>query len=413
MASEFRIDSPVIGTGELVARCGETLRPARPAPPRTGETVGVTFSGGGFRATLAGLGVIRYLADAGLLGNLRYASSVSGGSVANGLLAAHWPTLRSAGFTTAAVDELVVEPAVSRISSRSLKLRLLENVWRAVGPRTRTDVLADQLDRWFFAGRLLEGLDPEVRFVLSAANLTTGVRFTFERDVVGDYVTGLAPTAGTGLRLAQAAAASAAVPGAFAPWVVRGVTFPCPQGRPPTLLDGGVYDNTGLEVLDSDRYRAVFTLTMNAGGLLRPGAYGRVPLVRELARANALLYRQSTGLRTRWMVERFERALGLGPDAPLPEGARRGVLVGLSTTFDDAAEGALADWQRAFPPHRSWGGRDLAFVPTVFDRLDVGLCRSLVYRGWWLVGAAIAAYHPGLAPRPATLHPPVHPQEGR
>jgi NTE family protein len=379
------------------------LRPAVPSAA-PGLTVGATFSGGGFRATLAALGAVRCLADVGLLGSLRYASSVSGGSIANGLLARAWPQLRTAGFTSAAVDELLLDPVVGRLSSRSLKWSLISNVWRTVGTTTRTDVLADQLDDWFFDGALLEHLDAEVRWVVNAANLVTGVRFGFERDVLGDYVSGLSPTAGTGLRLAQAVAASAAVPGTFAPWQVDGVRLPCAEDAP-VLLDGGVYDNTGTEAFDSERYRDVFLVVMNAGGLLRPGPYGRVPLVRDLARANSLLYRQSTTLRTRQLVERFRAGERVPAGEALPEGARRGVLVALATTIS-ADSAALAAWRAAFPEERSWEGRDLALVPTVFDKLPASLCRRLVYRGWWLTGAALSAYHPERVPDPASLAAP-------
>ena len=406
MASDVGpLDSPALGAGETIRPCGDDLRPADPTPPADGPAFGLTLSGGGFRATLAALGAIRYLADAGFLASLRYSSSVSGGSIANGLLAKQWPELRSRGFTGAAVDEALVDPFVKRISSRSLKMALILKVWQTIGPRTRTEVLAARMDEWFFGGTLLEELDPEVRWVVNAANLMTGVRFAFERDVVGDYVTGLAPTSGTGLRLANAAAASAAVPGSFAPWTVKGIRFPCAT-QEPHLLDGGVYDNTGLEAFDSDRYRNVFLMTMNAGGLLRPGAYGRVPLVRDLARANSLLYRQSTALRTRTVVDRFRAAQRLGPGDPLPEGARRGVLVALATSFPPEESDGLRAWRAAFAEERSWDGRDLALVPTVFDKLPAGLCRRLVYRGWWLMGAATAHYHPAMAPDPAALTAP-------
>lgn len=369
----------------------------------------MTLSGGGFRATFAGLGTLRYLADAGLLSSVRYASSVSGGSITNGLLACHWGALRERGFALEAVDELLVEPVVKRVSKRSLKGALIRRVWRTVGSKTRTDLLGEQMDNWFFDGRLLEDLDPEVRFVINAANIVTGVRFTFERDVVGDYVVGLASTTGTGLRVAQAAAASAAVPGAFAAWPVRNIRFPCAE-REPVLLDGGVYDNTGLEVLDGDDYAGVFTVTMNAGGLLRPGGYGKIPLIRDLSRANSLLYRQSTALRTRMMVAAFQRADQLASGAEPAKGARRGALVALASVFRDD-RGALPAWRAAFEEARTWEGKDLAYVPTVFDKLDEALCRRIVYRGWWLTGAAMAAYHPDMAPPPEQLRPPPLPPD--
>jgi NTE family protein len=60
------------------------------------------------------------LADAGLLGSVRYSSSVSGGSIANGLLARHYPELEAASFTGEAFDRVVLEPFVARITSDSL-----------------------------------------------------------------------------------------------------------------------------------------------------------------------------------------------------------------------------------------------------------------------------------------------------
>ena len=397
------VDSPAIGTGLTQAPCGDLTRPA--SPPDCSDPLAVTLSGGGFRATLAGLGALRLVADSGRLGDLRYLSSVSGGSITNAVTALAWPRLRDRGFTAAAFDELVIDPVVRQISRRSLKLALVRGLWRTVGRSTRTDLLARRLDEWFLQDAELEHLDPGVRWIVSAANMISGVRFGFERDLVGDYTIGLCPTTGTGLRLSLAVAASAAVPGTFAPVVLDRLHFPCATD-PPALLDGGVYDNSGLEALDSDQYRDVFLMTMNAGGLLRAGPYGRVPLVRDLARANSLLYRQSTALRTRDMVERFRRGRELPPGTPLPRGARRGVLVGLATQFPAERPETLVAWCAAHPEHRAFDGRDLALVPTVFDELDERLCRALVYRGWWLMGAALACYHPERLPT-VDLSPPT------
>ena len=352
-------------------------------------------------------GVVRYLADAGRLGNLRYASSVSGGSVANGMLAIAWPTLRRAGFSAAAVDQAVIEPLASRVTSGSLKNKLLRNVWRTVGSKNRTDVLAWAFDDWFYQERELEALDPECRWIFNAANLTTGVRFAFERDVLGDYVTGLTPTQGTGLRVSQAVAASAAVPGAFAPMKLNGLPFPCAQRGTPVLLDGGAYDNTGLEAIDSERYRDVFTISLNAGGVFVTGGYGRIPLVRELSRSNSLLYRQSTALRTRWMVDRFQAWERTPPGQTPPPSARRGVLFALASTISsDGASQEHLDFVAAHPEHRTHDGEDLAFVPTAFDKLSRALVDRLIYRGWWLTGACLSRWQPRLAPLPAGAKPP-------
>ncbi|HVE20134.1 MAG TPA: patatin-like phospholipase family protein, partial [Ilumatobacteraceae bacterium] len=242
------LESPALGASfsSLISPCGDTLRPAEP-PPAAGVRIGVTLSGGGFRATFAGLGVARFLAGAGLLGDLRFVSSVSGGSVANGMLATRFPQLRKRGFSGAAFDDLVIEPIAERVTAASLKSKLVRNMWRTFGKRNRTDVLARAFNDWLFDDVKLEDLDPGCRWIFNAASLTTGARFGFERDVVGDYVVGLAPTAGTGLQVAQAVAASAAVPGAFAAMKIDQVKFPCAGRGVPHLLDGGTYDNTGLE----------------------------------------------------------------------------------------------------------------------------------------------------------------------
>jgi NTE family protein len=391
------LNSERLGTELGPKPCGEP-NPLRAAEPgASNDPWAVTLSGGGFRATFAGLGVLRLLASIGALRDLRYVSSVSGGSVANGLLAISWGELRTAGHTAEAFDALVLDPAIDRISSKSLKWRLTRNLWRAVGSTTRTDLLARAFDDWFFGGTELTQLDPQVRWIFNAASLTSGVRFRFERDIVGDYTIGTASTAGTKLKVSTAAAASAAVPGALAPVRINGVRFPCGD-YPPQLMDGGAYDNTGLEAIDRDDV-PFFLASLNAGGLLRPGAYGKVPLVRDLARANSLLYRQSTALRTRAMVQQFERARRTPAGQPLPPGARHGLLVALATDFPTTDPGRLGfdfarltQWRAAHPERRTWEGKDLAEVPTVFDRLDADLCRALIYRGWWLVGAALAAY---------------------
>ncbi len=46
--------------------------------------LGLALSGGGFRATLYHLGVVRYLRDAGILSKVTHINTVSGGSILGG-----------------------------------------------------------------------------------------------------------------------------------------------------------------------------------------------------------------------------------------------------------------------------------------------------------------------------------------
>lgn len=408
------LTSPAIGSGtdDLIRPC-DAPRPARrqPGRPASGPPIAVALSGGGFRAALAGLGVLRFLADASLLANVRWSSSVSGGSITNGLLARAVPTLRSGGFATEVLDSEVIAPFVEGVAQKSLTLRLVARVWQTIGRRTRTDVLADQFDELYFDGLLLRDLDPEWRFIINAANTATGVRFGFERDVVGDYVIGQIPTEQTRLRLATAIACSAAVPGVLAPTnldrhpeLEGAPDFPCRNGRAVRLVDGGGYDNMGLEPVDNLGSDA-FLVALNAGGLFVTGRYGAVPVVRDLQLANSLLYRQSTALRRRWMVERFRAYESVedprtgAADRP-PPWARHGVLFSLGTTMPD--DPRTVSWLAANPnppdPDR------VARVRTTFDRIDRDLCHDLVHAGWWLAGACISTFHPHLLAEPE--HPP-------
>jgi NTE family protein len=385
---ESPLASAAIGTArnDLISPCNEVLHATDPPPPADGVPVALSFSGGGFRATLAALGVMRFVADAGLLGRVRYVSSVSGGSLANGLFAHHYEELEKSDFTPESLDELVIGPFVEKISSSSLSRTLLRNVWRTIGPKTRAHLLADTFDDWFFKGRKLEDLSDGCRFIINAASVTTGVRFAFEREIVGDWVMGRTHTKGTGLRLATAAAASASVPGALAPLKVEGVDFPCARGRTHLLVDGGAYDNSGIEALDN--VTGALIVNLNAGGLFRTGAYKGLPLVRDLQRANSLLYRQSTALRFRDTVARFqsyERARAEGREPP-PE-ARMGVLFGLASTIADAP----AEWTDGRDEDQA-SVAEIAAYKTSFDEFPREVCNKLLYRGWWLAGATLSAY---------------------
>src|SRR5207249_1211281 len=75
------------------------------------------------------------------------------------------------------------------------------------------------------------------------------------------------------------------------------------EGRRVRLMDGGVYDNMGLEPLDD--LSDAMLVALNAGGVFHTGRYGRIPVLRDFVVSQSLLYRQSTALRRRWMVERF------------------------------------------------------------------------------------------------------------
>lgn len=78
----------------------ELLEPVRRIPLDTDREpssgVALCLSGGGYRAMLFHIGVLRRLDEAGLLGRLDRISSVSGGSITAGVLGLAWQHLEPA-----------------------------------------------------------------------------------------------------------------------------------------------------------------------------------------------------------------------------------------------------------------------------------------------------------------------------
>src|SRR5687768_10235528 len=76
-----------------------------------GRRVGLALSGGGFRATLFGLGGLWRLNELRLLSQIDRITAVSGGAILAGYLARQWPALRfddgiATNFESAVVDPL-------------------------------------------------------------------------------------------------------------------------------------------------------------------------------------------------------------------------------------------------------------------------------------------------------------------
>src|SRR3954471_14945389 len=66
------------------------MSPHEPAATSAGKKIGLALSGGGFRATVYHLGLVRFLRDAGILPSVSHICSVSGGSIFAAHLALNW-----------------------------------------------------------------------------------------------------------------------------------------------------------------------------------------------------------------------------------------------------------------------------------------------------------------------------------
>lgn len=204
------------------------------------------------------LGVLARLARQDLLSQVKIVSSVSGGSLAAGLVFAsagyRWPT--SSQYIHDVVPQ--IHDLLTRTNlQRSFVIGSLMFPWRIASGRAA--VLGDQIHRqWGIAGDLAD-LPISPCWIINATCYETGKNWRFGRDQMGDYQTKY--IANPNFRLSHALAASAAVPGLIGPLVVKSKRYPWTEFRdgkwhPITpkykrlhLWDGGVYDNLGVESL--------------------------------------------------------------------------------------------------------------------------------------------------------------------
>ena len=125
---------------------------AKTAGKKTKLNIGLALSGGGFRATLFHLGLIRFLRDAGLLTSITHLASVSGGSVMAAHLIYRWGEYTSdddATFEKAAAELIAfTQQDVRGKIVRRLPLLVLAGLIPKV-KLGRTDLLEQFYDRFY------------------------------------------------------------------------------------------------------------------------------------------------------------------------------------------------------------------------------------------------------------------------
>lgn len=241
-------------------------------PPGPKAKIALALSGGGYRAMLFHLGALYRLNELGLLGRVGRVSSVSGGSFAASVLAKAWPDLNFQDGRSDRFDKLVARP-IERLARLPVDAPMVAlGIIPFVNPTT---ILRMTLDRILLHGLRLDQLPDEPRFTFNAAHLATGTNWRFSKPYMGTYLVGLIPNPTT--PVAVAAAASASFPPIVSPLVLR--TDPDSYvpvdgsdlygderlRRDVLLLDGGAYDNLGVEAIDD---RSETLLVSDGGGNL-------------------------------------------------------------------------------------------------------------------------------------------------
>ena len=280
------------------------------------------------RAAAFHCGVLRRLALDGLLERTTFVSTVSGGSLLTGLILCRnghrWPTS----------DEFLesVLPQVSKcLTTATLQWSYVWRVfavpWRLA--QGRAWVLARQLEAQWGIGGSLQELPSVPRWIINATCYETGKNWRFSQPRMGDYLSHyvLEPE----VPIADAIAASAAVPGLIGPLVISSDRYDwhryqggqlVPTSTPARryeLWDGGVYDNLGLEPLfkPNGGFRDGFDLLVVSDASARLELAPRT-LSRMLRPAHRVLRLvdiasdQVRGLRSRAAVAEFARIEATG-----------------------------------------------------------------------------------------------------
>ncbi|MBY0587480.1 hypothetical protein K2X85_09905 [bacterium] len=287
------------------------------SPTASAAPLVLCLAGSGFRAVAFHLGAIRRLNELGLLATLSSMHAVAGGSLLQGVLAAHWNDLdEDPQGRLIALEQTILEP-IALFLRRRLKLHAV--LASRVRPKNWTKLLLDQftptdrlveiLDRRLLRRRLLADLvETEVRFCWHATNLRSGGRWDFACDGMGEAMLGTRPPGKT--LLAEAVVASMLDPTEFPPLVIRSrvdqmvggehepVTDKLRKSAP--LTDGSLQDPLAIDTAIG----LPGTLVVCDGGSMISPTPGYSDWIGErMIRALTIQRQRSVEVRRRWLVE--------------------------------------------------------------------------------------------------------------
>jgi NTE family protein len=323
------------------------------------------MSGGGYRAMLFHLGALWRLNELRFLQKFTRISSVSGGSITNGVLALNWKNLGfdANGFAQN-FDAQLTKPirgiAAHSVDISSIAGGVLGGVSKHV---------ADHYNKFLYHQAKLQDLPDEPRFIFNATSLQTGVLWRFSKPFMGEWKVGLVRN--PDVELATAVAASSAFPPVLSPCVLNldpnsfdkdipaAPDIKLPDFRKKAVLaDGGVYDNLGLETAwKHDKT----ILVSNGGGVLELEPDPKHDWLGQTNRVLNIIYSQVVILRTRSIIELYKMKVrdgsywGIGsnilsyqlPDAlvcPIEVTTNLADTPTRLTAMDDLSQEQLIDW---------------------------------------------------------------------
>jgi predicted acylesterase/phospholipase RssA len=233
----------------LSGRGGDTETPYAASPSEDldesvgGSLMALCLSGGGYRSMLFDAGAMMRLNEAGYLARVDRVAAVSGGAIAAAQLGAAWRRLHfDADGVVENFTEQVLDP-LRGLARRTIDIGAM--VGRFLG-RGGNEKLADALSTCLFGDATLRQLPERPEIVIVAANLTSGRPYRMSRRATGNELLGWIAEAD--VRLADAVAASSALPPALSPAKLK-IRGNDGDGQEVELTDGGVFDSLAVETV--------------------------------------------------------------------------------------------------------------------------------------------------------------------
>ncbi len=340
------------------------------------------------------LGSLWRLNEAGVLGKVKWFSSVSGGSIISAKLGLEWANLGFSNGTApqASFQSLLVEP-LRNLASHTIDVESIA-IGALLPGVTISDRVAAAYDKYLFNGRKLADLPDDStgsvpRFVVNATNVQTGSLWRFSRPFMADWQVGI--WSKPDLRIAIAVAASSAFPPVLSPCVLNLDHAPDrpAEGQPRpkfgtapytthvVLTDGGVYDNLGLETA----FKRYSTILVSDGGMkMSPDPDPHEDWALQSKRILELVDNQVRSLRKRQLIQAYVDQL------------RTGAYWGIASHLVDYKLGTdQFGYLAANKP--AWKvTSDLAATPTRLAALESSRQEALINWGYVVCDAAIQAH---------------------
>jgi NTE family protein len=310
---------------------------------------------------------------------------VSGGSITAAVLASNWEALK---FDRAGVAQRFesVERSLFDLAGKTIDWQ--SGVLGVIPGTTGARQLARRYRRLLFGSATLQDLPLDgPRFVFNTTNMATGNLLRWSTPYAADYSVGRIDR--PSLELAEVVAASSAFPPFLSPLrisppgtILSHETGLAVEDPPPRLwlTDGGVYDNLGMQTVQS--FHTV--LASDGGAPLSYASRVGHNWGSQTLRTVGLVYAQVSRLRRHQLVDELVR------------GERLGALWTIATKITDyTASDTL--------PCPFLATRRLADLPTRLSKMPVEIRMRLINWGYASADAAIRSYVEASLPAPSAM----------